>query len=108
MFLLTAAMFLLCVVQLGPLPVLVPVILWLYATGRPVAGTVLVACAVALSVGDGFVRPMLMRRGAQLPFLLVTGGVFGGLLAFGVAGLFAGPILLAVVLRLLERWVSES
>ena len=105
--LLTAAMFLLCVVQFGPLPVLVPVILWLYATGRPVAGTFLVACAVALSVGDGLVRPLLMRRGAQLPFLLITGGVFGGLLAFGVAGLFAGPILLAVVLRLLERWVSE-
>jgi predicted PurR-regulated permease PerM len=106
--LLTAAMFMLCVVQLGPLPVLVPVILWLYATGRPVAGTVLVACAVALSTVDGLVRPMLMRRGAQLPFLLITGGVFGGLLAFGVAGLFAGPILLAVVLRLLERWVSEA
>jgi len=105
--LLTAAMFLLCVVQVGALPVLVPVILWLYATGRPVAGTFLVACAVALSVGDGLVRPLLMRRGAQLPFLLITGGVFGGLLAFGVAGLFAGPILLAVVLRLLERWVSE-
>jgi predicted PurR-regulated permease PerM len=106
--LLTAAMFLLCVVQLGPLPVLVPVILWQYATGHPVGGTFLVAWSVVLSVGDGLMRPMLMRRGAQLPFLLITGGVVGGLLAFGVAGLFAGPILLAVVLRLLERWVSEG
>jgi len=67
-----------------------------------------VAWSVVLSVGDNLMRPLLMRRGAQLPFLLITGGVIGGLLAFGVAGLFAGPILLAVVLRLLERWVSEG
>ncbi|MFM2289238.1 MAG: hypothetical protein RL684_2381 [Pseudomonadota bacterium] len=106
--LLTAAMFMLCVVQVGPLPVLVPVILWLYATGHPVAGTFLVAWSAALSLGDGLVRPLLIRRGAHLPFLLIMAGVFGGLLAFGVAGLFAGPILLAVVLRLMERWMAEA
>jgi predicted PurR-regulated permease PerM len=106
--LLTAAIFLLCVIQVGPMPVLVPAVLWLLATGHGVLALLLAIWAVAMSVGEGVARPLLIRRGAHLPFLLILAGVFGGLLAFGIAGLFVGPILLAVVLRLLERWVSDG
>lgn len=106
--LLTAAIFLLCVIQVGPMPVLVPAVIWLAATGHGVLALLLAIWAVAISVGEGVARPLLIRRGAQLPFLLILAGVFGGLLAFGIAGLFVGPILLAVVLRLLERWVADS
>jgi predicted PurR-regulated permease PerM len=106
--LLTAAIFLLCVIQVGPLPVLVPVMAWLYATDHTVLALFLVAWAVAMSVGEGVARPLLIRRGARLPFLLILAGVFGGLMAFGVAGLFVGPILLAVMMRLLERWVADG
>jgi predicted PurR-regulated permease PerM len=106
--LLTAAIFMLCVIQVGPMPVLVPVILWLVATGHGVLAMLLATWAVAMSVGEGVARPLLIRRGAQLPFLLILAGVFGGLLAFGIAGLFVGPILLAVLLRLLERWVADA
>jgi predicted PurR-regulated permease PerM len=106
--LLTAAIFLLCVIQVGAMPVLVPLVIWLFATGHVGMAVFLAAWAVAMSVGDGLVRTLLIRRGAQMPFLLIMAGVFGGLLAFGVAGLFVGPILLAVVLRLLERWVADG
>jgi predicted PurR-regulated permease PerM len=106
--LLTAAIFMLCVIQVGPMPVLVPVIVWLVATGHGALALLLAIWAVAMSVGEGVARPLLIRRGAQLPFLLILAGVFGGLLAFGIAGLFIGPILLAVVMRLLERWVADA
>jgi predicted PurR-regulated permease PerM len=106
--LLTAAIFLLCVIQVGPVPVLVPVIVWLFATNHTVLALFLVAWGVAMSVGEGVARPLLIRRGARMPFLLILAGVFGGLLAFGIAGLFVGPIVLAVVLRLLERWVADG
>ena len=64
--------------------------------------------AVSSNAIDNVLRPWLIQRGAKLPFLLVLGGVIGGLLAFGVAGIFIGPILLAVVKRLMERWAAEK
>jgi predicted PurR-regulated permease PerM len=106
--LLTAAIFLLCVIQVGPVPVLVPVMAWLFVNDHIALTLFLAAWAVAMSVGEGVARPLLIRRGARMPFLLILAGVFGGLLAFGIAGLFVGPIVLAVMLRLLERWVADG
>ena len=105
---LTSVMFMLCVMQIGPLPVLVPAAVWLIFQQRIGWGITLVVWALLMAVGDAFLRPWLIQRGAKLPFMLVLGGVVGGLLAFGVAGIFVGPILLAVVKRLMERWVAEK
>ncbi len=45
---------------------------------------------------DNVIRPMLIRMGADLPLILILSGVIGGLIAFGMIGLFIGPVLLAV------------
>jgi predicted PurR-regulated permease PerM len=104
---LTSVMFMLCVMQIGPLPVLLPAAAWLIYQHMTGWGIALLVWAMLMSVGDAFLRPWLIQRGAKLPFMLVLGGVVGGLLAFGLAGIFIGPILLAVVKRLMERWVAE-
>jgi predicted PurR-regulated permease PerM len=57
---------------------------------------------------DNFLRPLLIRRGADLPLLLIFAGVLGGLLAFGIIGLFIGPVVLAVTYTLLQAWVAEA
>ena len=57
---------------------------------------------------DNVVRPMLIKRGADLPLLLIFAGVIGGLIAFGVIGLFIGPVVLAVAYTLLMDWMSEN
>jgi predicted PurR-regulated permease PerM len=105
---LTSLMFILGVMQIGPLPVLVPAAVWLMWHQQVGAGVALAVWAALLSIGDNLLRPWLIRRGAKLPFMLVLGGVLGGLLAFGIAGIFIGPILLAVLQRLMERWVEEN
>jgi predicted PurR-regulated permease PerM len=56
---------------------------------------------------DNFLRPMLIRKGADLPLLLIFAGVIGGLLAFGIIGLFVGPVVLAVSYTLLNEWMRE-
>jgi predicted PurR-regulated permease PerM len=105
---LTSVIFMLCLMQIGPTPVLVPAVLWLaFFQHRLPAAVVLTLWTVLIASGDAFLRPWLIQRGAKLPFLLVLGGVIGGLLAFGVAGIFIGPILLAVVKRLMERWAAD-
>jgi predicted PurR-regulated permease PerM len=57
---------------------------------------------------DNFLRPILIRRGADLPLLLILAGVIGGLVAFGLVGIFVGPVLLAVAYKLLEDWIAEA
>jgi predicted PurR-regulated permease PerM len=57
---------------------------------------------------DNVLRPILIKRGADLPLLLIFAGVIGGLIAFGAIGLFIGPMVLAVAYALLADWVSEG
>jgi predicted PurR-regulated permease PerM len=59
-------------------------------------------------VSDNFVRPILIKRGANLPLILIFGGVIGGLMAFGIIGIFVGPVVLAVTYTLLKAWVVAS
>jgi predicted PurR-regulated permease PerM len=105
---LTSIIFMLCVMQIGPMPVLVPGVLWMLFQDQIGWGIALAVWAVIMSLGDGIMRPWLIQRGAKMPFMLVVVGVIGGLLAFGVTGIFVGPMLLAVVQRLLERWMSDA
>jgi len=53
-------------------------------------------------------RPILIKKGADLPLLLVLAGVIGGLIAFGLVGIFIGPMVLAVSYRLLEAWIYKE
>lgn len=105
--LLTAIALILCVAQVGPGPLLIPAAIWLFATGRPGAGTfLLIWCIVPLTV-DNILRPYFIKRGVDLPLWLIFVGVMGGLLAFGIIGLFLGPVVLAVMYTLMESWVDE-
>jgi len=90
------------------LPVLVPAVVWLYWSGDSVWGTVLVIWSVLLSTVDSVVRPLLIRRGAHLPLVLLLAGVIGGLIAFGLVGIFLGPVVLAVAYTLLLSWLAEA
>ena len=106
--LLTAMMLFLCLAQLGPFLVLVPVVIWLFWTGSTGAGTTLLILTVVAGTFDNVMRPLLIKRGANLPLLLIFAGVIGGLIAFGIIGLFIGPVVLGVAYTLLEAWISTA
>jgi predicted PurR-regulated permease PerM len=106
--LLTAVMFLFGVAQIGAVPVLLGAVVWLWWEDRVVWSIVLLVWSVVTGSLDNFLRPLLIKRGADLPLLLVFTGVLGGLLAFGVIGLFVGPVVLAVSYTLLAAWVGEE
>jgi len=105
--LLTAVMLFLCIAQVGPSPVLVPAVIWLYWSGEAAWGTFLLVWSLIVVTMDGVLRPMLIKRGANLPLLLIFAGVIGGLLAFGLVGIFVGPVVLAVAYTLLKAWIND-
>ena len=57
---------------------------------------------------DNILRPMLIKRGVNLPLLLVFAGVIGGLISFGMVGIFIGPVVLAVAFNLMEAWIEQG
>ena len=105
--LLTAVIFLLGVAQLGPLPVMGLAVGWLYWSDHPGMGTFLLVWTIVIGALDNVMRPILIKRGADLPLLLIFSGVIGGLLAFGLVGLFIGPVLLGITYKLLNAWIDE-
>jgi predicted PurR-regulated permease PerM len=105
---LSALLFMLCIAQLGPALVLIPAVIWMYSTGATGAATVLLVLSVIAIGIDNILRPVLIRRGVDLPLLLILSGVIGGLMAFGLIGLFLGPTLLAVTYTLLNAWIAEA
>ncbi|HUQ24825.1 MAG TPA: AI-2E family transporter YdiK [Burkholderiales bacterium] len=105
---LTALMFLLAVAQIGAVPVLVIPVIWLYWTGSPGWGTFLLVVTIVASTIDNLLRPILIRKGADLPLLLIFVGVIGGLISFGLIGIFVGPVVLAVTHTLLNAWLHND
>jgi predicted PurR-regulated permease PerM len=106
--LLTAVILLLCIAQVGPLIVLLPAVIWLFWHHHTVAGSALLVWSLIVGTLDNVLRAILIRRGADLPLLLIFAGVIGGLIAFGIVGLFVGPVVLAIAYTLLEQWVEEG
>src|ERR1051325_355368 len=105
---LTAAMLFLSIAQIGVIPVLAGAVAWLYWRGESGWGTFLLIWTIVAGTMDNFLRPVLIKRGADLPLLLVFAGVIGGLIAFGLIGIFVGPVILAVADTLLKAWVDRD
>ncbi|KPK05972.1 MAG: hypothetical protein AMJ64_10435 [Betaproteobacteria bacterium SG8_39] len=105
---LAAIMFMFCIAQLGPGLVLFPAVAWMFWQGQHGWATFLLVWSVGVVLMDNFLRPILIKRGADLPLLLIFAGVIGGLLSMGLLGLFVGPVVLAVTYRLTEAWVNEA
>jgi predicted PurR-regulated permease PerM len=85
------------------------VVAWLLMEGNTVAAVVLLVWGgLVMGWVDHIVRPFLISREAQIPFLIVLFGVLGGLATFGLVGLFVGPVILAVLLAIWREWLLET
>ena len=101
--------FFLSPVPIGPPLVWIPAGLWLINQGSTEWGIFLLVWGlVVVSSVDNFLKPMLISRGSDLPFVLVLLGVLGGAVAFGFIGVFLGPVLIAVGYALLKEWAAAA
>jgi predicted PurR-regulated permease PerM len=102
------AVLVLAIVQIGSLPILLPVIIWVW-TAKDVGAAVLITILLVLvGISDNLLKPVLMGRGLSTPVLVIFIGVMGGTLAHGIVGLFIGPIILAVAWELMMAWTRAE
>ncbi len=106
-FLLGAATFFLSMIPIGPPLLWGGASMWLFFQGAYSWAIFMALWGVlVISSIDNLVRPYLISRGSSLPLLLITLGVFGGIVAFGFIGIFIGPPILAVGLVLTRLWTE--
>jgi predicted PurR-regulated permease PerM len=97
---------LLGIVQIGPAILFVPIVVWSWTAMQPAHALFFTVYMIPVSLVDNVLKPLLMARGMTTPMPVIMVGVFGGALAYGIVGLFFGPIVLAVAWAVLIAWVQ--
>jgi predicted PurR-regulated permease PerM len=104
-----AVILVLAVAQLPPLIVLGPVIAYVFATSDSVVTQALFTIwSLLVSVSDSFLKPMMLGRGVDVPMIVILLGAIGGMIAWGVIGLFVGAVMLALGYKLFYIWLDET
>jgi predicted PurR-regulated permease PerM len=106
--LLTIAILVLGIVQIGPLLVVAPVVFWAWTTMSTPGAIALTLCMATVNYMDNVLKPFILAHGLSTPIPVIFIGVIGGVLAHGVAGLFVGPVVLAVVWELGNAWIADE
>ena len=102
------AILVLGIVQIGSLPILLPVIIWVWMVKDVGAAVLITILLVLVGISDNALKPLLMGRGLSTPVLVIFIGVIGGTLAHGIVGLFIGPVILAVAWEMMMAWIGED
>jgi predicted PurR-regulated permease PerM len=99
------AILILSLVQIGPLLVLLPLVIWAWMTHTAGFAALVTVASVTIFLMDNLLKPLLIRRGLKTPMLVILAGVIGGTVSHGMIGLFLGPVVLAVFYELVVAWV---
>ncbi|HEX7074534.1 MAG TPA: AI-2E family transporter [Hyphomicrobiaceae bacterium] len=100
--------FFLTLVPMGLVLVWVPAVIWLFIQDAALWGILLAIWMVFVSGIENVLRPYLISKGGELPFLLILLGILGGIIAFGLIGIFLGPTLLALGYSLISEWARND
>jgi predicted PurR-regulated permease PerM len=96
------------IMQIGAALVLIPCVIWIWATKDVVIAVLLTVYLVVVGLADNVLKPLLMGRGLTTPMPVIFIGLLGGTLAHGLVGLFVGPIILAVGWELMMAWIRDE
>ncbi len=106
---LSAIIFFLVVIQVGPLLVWIPLIIWAISQGHTGLTIFLVIYGILLLIVDAVLKPILIgRSGGKIPFLVLFLGVVGGIAAWGFTGMFKGAIITTVFYTLFTAWLEKD
>ncbi|MDG1462297.1 MAG: AI-2E family transporter [Gammaproteobacteria bacterium] len=98
----------LCIVQIGPGLVSIPAIIYVFSTSDTTPAMIFAVWTVVMTIIDSALKPMVFGRGATVPALVIFLGAIGGMLAYGIIGLFVGAVVLSLGYKLYENWLAET
>lgn len=98
----------LAVMQLPPILVLGPAMVYVFATSSTVTAVIFLVYGLIVSASDSFLKPLLMGRGVDVPMLVILLGAIGGMILSGIIGLFVGAVVLALAYQLMMAWLKQD
>jgi predicted PurR-regulated permease PerM len=96
------------VVQIPVVLVTLPAILWAFATQSSTVAIIFTIWSIIAGLSDAVLKPMMIGHGLEVPMPVILLGVIGGVMAYGLAGLFIGAVLLAVGYVLFIEWLNKA
>ncbi len=99
---------LLAIVQLPPILILAPIILYVFSASSTTVAVVFMIWSILVSASDAFLKPLLLGRGVEVPMLIILVGAIGGMIYSGIIGLFVGAVVLALGYELFKAWLNEG
>ncbi|MDU8946577.1 AI-2E family transporter [Ovoidimarina sediminis] len=101
--------FMLAMIQIGPILIWLPLAIWLWSNDQIGLAIGLSAWGlIVVGLSDNLVKTLALSRGAELPAILAFLGAVGGLITWGIVGLFLGPVIVAVCYQILLRWIAHK
>ena len=100
--------FFLCIVQIGLLPVVLPVLIWVFFKETTTNFIIVLLFSIVALVIDNVLKPLLLGRGSPAPMLVVFLGAIGGFISFGLIGLFVGAVVLSLGYNLCLLWLRAD
>ncbi len=94
------------IIQVPALVIVLPIIVWVFSWAEPLPATIFAVWMLIAALSDNVLKPILLGRGVDLPALVVLIGAIGGMIAFGVIGLFLGAVILGLSYRILTVWLT--
>jgi predicted PurR-regulated permease PerM len=104
----TFAVLMLAIMQLPPIFVLGPIAIWVFSVADPIPATIFLVYALIVSASDGFLKPLFLGRGMEIPMLVILLGAIGGMIMSGIVGLFIGAVVLALGYQILMAWMETD
>jgi len=96
------------IVQLPPILILGPIAAYMFTITVTTLAVLFAIYSVIVSMSDGVLKPLLLGRGVDTPMLVILLGAIGGMLYFGIIGLFTGAVILALAYELLMKWIYKE
>lgn len=102
------AVLLCAIIQVPVTLVMIPIIIYVFSFADTTPAIIFAIYGIIVSLLDNVLKPMLLAKGLQTPMIVILIGALGGMMLFGILGLFVGPVILAITHRLYTSWVSDT
>ena len=96
------------IAQIPPILVLGFVSAYVFSVAETTPAVIFLIYCLIVSSSDGFLKPLFLGRGMSTPMLVILLGAIGGMMMYGIIGLFVGAIVLALAYELFMAWLNKT
>ena len=106
--LLAAVVLITSIIQVPALLIIAPIVVWVFSFAAPVPATIFAVYMLFAALSDNVLKPLLLGRGVDLPAIIVLFGALGGMIAYGIIGLFLGAVILGLGYTIISDWLQAA